>query len=413
MFLVKYMFPWGFFSTKIRLLQRSFEVDNTTYGFGIDGFDSEVIVNTEQNSNIIFAIWLSVFFIFLLIIFRNLLKINRQIKRASFCNDSVVLNIKDELSEIIGLNKKILIRVSDQIMSPVLWWDRNWVVVIPVSVLDLEISRKKIILAHELMHIRKHDFAKFLLLQIIKSFFFFSPFVNYVIKEIFSREETETDLLAISKLDIPPVEFGETILFFAGLNKRYEYQLPSLAASKKNRLKSRIERLFQKKACRKLKIGQNFLLLMTVLVFLINFSSTAFGVGFSDSKAMINPLPTGRITLDFGTKIHPITKKKFKHEGIDLAAPVGTPVFAADTGTVTMVDLDEKMGKYIVLQHEDEFQTVYAHLDETSVKVNSKIIKGNKIGTGGNTGQTTGAHLHFEIRKSNKPVDPAELIKFE
>ena len=410
--LVKSLLPWGFFSADIGLFQKRIERANTSPAFNIDGFsiDSGFLSTAADKSNILIAVWISVFLIILLVTLGNLLRINREMKASSLCDDPVIQQIKDELNGIIGFDKKVLVRVSERISSPVLWWNMGWVIVLPETIHSMNQSKKRIILAHELIHIRKHDFAKFLLLRVIRSLFFFSPFVIFVMKEILSREETETDLKAIAEFGIRPFEFGETILVFAGFNNRAAYPVPNLVNSEKNRLKLRIERLFQKKSGGKFRIGQTLLFLSTVLIFLINFSSTAFGSSFMDSGTMLNPLPEGRLTLGFGIKEHPIYKKQYNHNGIDLAAETGTPILAADDGTVVVVDYDEKMGEYIIIQHGAGLRTIYAHLDEVDVKTGVRIKKGKRIGTVGETGLATGPHLHFEIRKGNMPVDPTGIV---
>ncbi len=87
------------------------------------------------------------------------------------------------------------------------------------------------------------------------------------------------------------------------------------------------------------------------------------------------------------------------HNGIDIAAPVGTDVFASASGTVRIIDYEPVLGNYLVIEHSGGFYTIYGHLSKTLVLLNSNIKTGNVIGKVGNTGYSTGPHLHFEIRK--------------
>lgn len=123
------------------------------------------------------------------------------------------------------------------------------------------------------------------------------------------------------------------------------------------------------------------------------------------------PLDTIRLTSTFGARVHPLNKTSHVHSGIDLAAPTGTPVMAAAAGTVEFVGADPFYGNYIVLRHGDHRQTYYGHLSafEHGLAVGQSVQQGQLIGKVGSTGQSTGPHLHFEIREQRQPVDPLML----
>lgn len=99
------------------------------------------------------------------------------------------------------------------------------------------------------------------------------------------------------------------------------------------------------------------------------------------------------------------------HEGIDLAAPIGTTVTAADGGVVTWVGTRGSYGKLIMVDHGGGFVTYYGHLSKYFVSKGDKVYKGQKIAAVGNTGRSTGPHLHFEIRKNGSPVNPLKYVK--
>ena len=99
-----------------------------------------------------------------------------------------------------------------------------------------------------------------------------------------------------------------------------------------------------------------------------------------------------------------------RHNGIDLAAPIGTPVKAADGGTVIFVGTEGAYGKLIKIDHGGGFVTYYGHLSKYHVKKGEKVFKGQKIGAVGNTGRSTGPHLHFEIRKNGVPQNPLKYL---
>jgi murein DD-endopeptidase MepM/ murein hydrolase activator NlpD len=98
------------------------------------------------------------------------------------------------------------------------------------------------------------------------------------------------------------------------------------------------------------------------------------------------------------------------HEGIDLAAPIGTPVYAADGGVVIWVGVRGSYGKMIQIDHGAGYVTYYGHLSKYNIKVGDKVYKGQKIGAVGSTGRSTGPHLHFEILKNGNPVNPLKYL---
>lgn len=107
------------------------------------------------------------------------------------------------------------------------------------------------------------------------------------------------------------------------------------------------------------------------------------------------------------------------HTGVDFAVPTGTPIFAAKDGKVleakTKVTWGGSYGTAIVIDHGDGFRAIYAHLSKLEVKVGQQVTKGQQIGLSGNTGNSTGPHLHFEVRVSpwkyaNKDANPELVI---
>ncbi len=99
--------------------------------------------------------------------------------------------------------------------------------------------------------------------------------------------------------------------------------------------------------------------------------------------------------------------KKRMHEGVDLGAPRGTPVFAAEAGEVIYVgDRLRGFGNMVIVDHGDGWSTVYAHLIRATVRRGEELRKGDPLGLVGKTGRASGYHLHFEIRKGSDPMDP-------
>lgn len=118
----------------------------------------------------------------------------------------------------------------------------------------------------------------------------------------------------------------------------------------------------------------------------------------------------GWVTSDFGYRISPFTGLKEFHEGIDIATRIGTPVISPANGVVTEIGMDRGLGRYLVITHGYGFKTKYGHLSEVIVKKGEKVKRGTKIAKVGNTGRSTGPHLHYEVFVKNVAVDPMNYI---
>ncbi len=126
----------------------------------------------------------------------------------------------------------------------------------------------------------------------------------------------------------------------------------------------------------------------------------------------ISPLGEGyEISSPFGNRYHPIFKKKKMHSGIDFKAPVGTPVYATSDGEVEKVkNQSTGYGNHIKIKHDESFQSLYAQLSEIKVKVGQKVKKGELIGLVGSSGTSTAPHLHYEVIKNGKKVNPMDYF---
>jgi len=118
-----------------------------------------------------------------------------------------------------------------------------------------------------------------------------------------------------------------------------------------------------------------------------------------------------RLSSPFGYRTHPITGKKKLHAGMDMAAPKGTPIYAAETGVVTVAQSWSGYGNCVIIDHGGGLWTLYGHMSKILVEKGQTVKRGEKIGLVGSTGQSTGNHLHFEVRKNSEPVDPAPYLK--
>ncbi len=122
------------------------------------------------------------------------------------------------------------------------------------------------------------------------------------------------------------------------------------------------------------------------------------------------PLPKGIISSGYGKRRNPFTGHEEFHSGIDIAAPIGTPVMAARDGKIVYIGYNSIYGKHIIIQHSGGYQTIYGHLSEIDVRLHNYVSSGMIIGKVGMTGMATGPHLHFEIRRKGHPTDPIPLL---
>lgn len=122
------------------------------------------------------------------------------------------------------------------------------------------------------------------------------------------------------------------------------------------------------------------------------------------------PLEHTRITSEFGPRPHPLYGYMSFHRGTDIACPTGTEVYAANGGKVIVAGRHGQFGNYIIIDHGGKIATLYAHNSKLLVKVGQEVERGQLIAKSGNTGMSTGPHLHFEVRENGVSVNPMKYI---
>ncbi len=132
---------------------------------------------------------------------------------------------------------------------------------------------------------------------------------------------------------------------------------------------------------------------------------------FASDQAIVYPLLATKLTSNFGKRTHPIYKYIKHHTGIDLKAPHDAKIRAIRKGTVVFAGIHGGYGKLITVEHEDGLVSLYGHCNKINVSLGDKIRDGQIIGEVGSTGNSTGPHLHLEIRKSGKAINPRTYLK--
>jgi len=128
------------------------------------------------------------------------------------------------------------------------------------------------------------------------------------------------------------------------------------------------------------------------------------------SVPSITPVQGFRLTSPFGNREHPILGGVRMHEGVDLAVPTGTPIYAPADGLVEMAKRFGSYGNFIEIEHGGHMETRYGHLSAYNVTAGQYVHKGDVIGYVGSTGRATGPHLHYEVRIDGHAVDPMPYL---
>lgn len=140
----------------------------------------------------------------------------------------------------------------------------------------------------------------------------------------------------------------------------------------------------------------------------------------SQKQLMFSMIPNGEviksngISAEFGWRSHPILNKKEFHQGVDLRADIGTPIYAPADGVIEFAGYNNGgFGYLVIIEHNFGFKTRFAHMSRKDVVKEGEFVKkGDSIGYSGNTGLSTGPHLHYEIRFIQRPLDPINFIKW-
>jgi len=241
-------------------------------------------------------------------------------------------------------------------------------------------------------------FLLFVLLLVIFAFliFFVSKFSYYV--DVSSIEETERD------------------------NRILKKQISELA-SEKAAVKQKIDslRTAQKEILKEHKLSLNsspFILKfesLDSLVSSVKKIDKIFGYAIAKIKKKGDYIPSimpvnGKIVKKFGKAWDPYTERWKPHNGIDISAPYGGIVLATANGVVEKVGVNRELGKYIVINHNNTYKTIYAHLSNIKILKDNKVSRGEHIGKVGKTGKTPFPMLYYEVDMNGKAVDPENFI---
>ena len=123
------------------------------------------------------------------------------------------------------------------------------------------------------------------------------------------------------------------------------------------------------------------------------------------------PVEGVHFTSGFGMRWHPVLGGRRQHKGVDLSAPVGTPIHAAADGVIGRADWFSSYGLYVAIEHGNALETRYGHMSRLNVAAGQFVHKGDVIGYVGTTGRSTGPHLHYEVRIAGEAVNPVPYLE--
>lgn len=400
-------------------------------------------MNSTQQARLfagLFNAWLAGISLFFMIYLTKLNRFHLMIKRATPVNAQTILHITKDWCAHFHIKNSIRLVSSDEYLSPFTIGTFNPIIYLPNHIFE---NKHKLhlesIIAHELAHIKRFDNLWIKIQSMLQIIYFFNPVAWYVKSKIGLSRECICDSMVLSREKIAISNYGSGIMTVLKLNLFGAEEINVLPGfgSQSKKMMYRINHL----KGTKMKGKYQSLLIFGTLFFLVIFVLPMAGSVLKKNARLENsnfqliaaensissnaeislqnesveftlPLKTGRISAPFGNMKDPYTKKIVHHNGIDMAAPIGTEIFAAAGGVVEIAAVEKGLGKHILLQHENSYQTFYSHCDSLLVQSGQQVKSGEVIAHVGTTGRSTGPHLHFEIRKVGEPRDPQDYLDF-
>lgn len=242
-------------------------------------------------------------------------------------------------------------------------------------------------------------------------------------RDILAEQRAEKELVALKKVEVEK-QFAEVKAIYVKLEQyeahlvKKEQEKEVMIASYNSNIKQLNSKLQQIDSTLEELEGiseeqEALLMELAAKVSKLNAQKNSISNPYSGGKLGMPIRDSYRVSSNFGTRVHPITGKKHTHTGIDFAAPQGTDIYAAEDGVVLVAQTWSSYGNCVIIDHGNGLWTLYGHIRNGGIKVEKgeKVKKGQKIAEVGSTGNSTGPHLHFEVRKNQTPVNPSSYLK--
>lgn len=304
-------------------------------------------------------------------------------------------------------------------ISPFVFGIFHPTLVLPKYALSLPTEQKQALLAHEITHLSLKDPLAILVWRFLTLVFWFNPVIKKMEARFIQAMELRCDRSAIQKHNLSPIHYAQAML----TSLRYCVEMPkstvtaphfSASSLSLRDYKHRMNHIMKPKNIG-VKDRLYFVLAAASAVFSIKVFAAPLLIDLplitSEAPQWIYPVESPAISAHFGV-ISSIRNNK-AHKGVDFKGNLGTPVVAAGSGKVIVANdktLHKNYGNVVLIQHANGFQSLYAHLNTINVSSGDYIQQGDRLGTLGNSGKSTGPHLHFELIHQRQRIDPTPLL---
>jgi beta-lactamase regulating signal transducer with metallopeptidase domain len=281
-------------------------------------------------------------------------------------------------------------------------------------------------IAHEMAHVKRFDSVWLRVRQVIQAVFYFNPAVWIAGVRIREGTERLCDAMVIAAGDVAVHRYAGDLLSVLSFDLQH-VEAPTFSAAKR-RMSVRIQSILDRQGKGRPRTLVAVLVATVIGAMLVPASGVVAKVGdksvvvsgdavvssSEDSPSFVNPLPGARLTWGYGKGIDPFKQTEVFHRGVDLAAREGTPIVAPAAATVIVAtsELEEipAAGTVVILDHGNGWVTRYHHLGELKIVAGQRVAAGTVIAGVGNTGKSTGPHLHLEVWHDGDHVDPRSVI---
>jgi len=359
------------------------------------------------------------------------LRLHRGLSLAEPVSSAPLLAQVEDWRRRFGVRRPVALRTGDLGLAPFTAGVLRPVLYLPRPVVEgWSPDAVEPVVAHELAHVRRLDSLWLLIQTTLGALFFFHPAVWLTLRHLDGLREELCDQAVLEAGKIPPRRYGNSLVAVLRLNLEGPAAVPAFCHDKR-RFAMRLQLILRS------KLGENrwarpsltwSALAIAGLLALpmgqfhgdpspetMSLPEQAAQTAAAHARHDLgSPLATSKISSGFGDRRHPISKEMVFHQGVDMVASAGTKVLAPAAGTVEVATENYEEGAHwgtvVVLDHGGGMKTRYAHLGGLVANTGDKVTKGQTIALVGNTGVSTGPHLHFEVWVDGKAVDPATLV---
>lgn len=366
------------------------------------------------------VVWVLGLWLYVFSYLRRTRRCRRLVREARTLDGGPVTDLARAWRRRLGIRRRVEVRATAERISPFTAGTFRPVVVLPEVLLADAVATESA-LAHELVHVARWDSLWLRLQHLVQALYFFHPVAWLSGRVLTEERERLCDETVLSFGVLSRRDYARSLVTVLKL-EAVELGVPHLWTHKR-RWEMRIRTILKSSGTSsRLARWSTMAAVLVLAVFLLPLAGvTAAGepspapAGEPQAAAgLANPLPGGHISNRYGKSRDPWSHEVVQHTGIDVVAGEGTPVLAAQAGVVEVAATEYApkpgSGTVVVVDHGGGLKTYYGHLKSLSVEVGQKVARNDVLGEVGNTGRSTGPHLHFEAWRDGAPVDPATLV---